>query len=566
MIRRVVATVAALGGLVALAACAAIPTSGPVMDGRAVVEAPGPVYLRANLPRADAPPEQIVQGFLAAQAGGASGTFDVATEFLTPGAASTWSPLAQVAVLESEPTLDVDDSAADEGTVTVRATGQVVGVVDERGVYSEQAPGTTTELVYDLVLDDDDQWRIETTDDGLAITATNFDRTYRATDLWFPTTDRRYLVPDERWFPSRNWQTLAVRETLAGPVDWLSGSVATVVPEGTALSIESVTVEDGTPVVVPLTDAVTETSSADRGMLVAQLEAALGDPAPRTVQLYVGSTPLGATQTQDVGPATTPDDPVVLAGDRISTLDGRQVEPVEGAATIVGLEPTALAFRGAATEAEFVVRDGGTRLVTVPTDGTDPLVLLTGDDLVAPSIDRFGLVWSGPQVQAGSLQVVGLDGALDASVAVPWLEGRTVVGLRVAPDGARIAVLTRAGTSVQVLVAGIVRDETGLPVQLSEPTRVGQPVVAATQVVWTDAALLGVLGRTGNDDAARLQLVPVGGPSRQSSPLEGAVTVAAGPGVSSVLLGTSDQSLYSAGPSTLWTRVAVDVLLPTYPG
>ncbi|MBD8080718.1 LpqB family beta-propeller domain-containing protein [Cellulosimicrobium arenosum] len=565
-VRRVVLAVVVVVCATVLGACAAIPTSGPVMEGEAVVAAPGPVFLQANSPRQDAPPDQIVQGFLAAQVSGATGTFDVATEFLTPASASSWSPLAQVAVLATEPTFDVDDSAADADTATVRATAELVGVVDARGVYTEQLPGSTTELVYELARDSDGQWRIETTDDGLAITRTNFDRTYRATDLYFPTADRRYLVPDERWFPGRNWQTLAVRETLAGPAEWLSGAVTTATPEGIGLSIDSVTVADTGPVVVPLTDAASAMSTTDRGMLVAQLEASLADPARPVVQLSVGSAPLAAGPTPDIGPAVTPDDPVVLVGDDVSTLEGRSTEPVEGVAPLAGLDPTALAFRGSSSGSTFVVRDGTDRLVTAPHDGSDSVVLLEGEGLLAPGIDRFGLVWSGPAVQGGSLEVVSLDGEVSATVPVPWLEERRAVSVRVAPDGARLAVVSTSGTSVRVDVAGVVRDESGLPVQVSDPVRVGQPVTSASQVMWTDTALLGVLGRTATDVSPRLQLVPVGGPTRQASPLEDADWLAAGPGVSSVLLGTGDRSLYSAGSSTLWTRVATDVVLPTYPG
>ncbi|MFC8922739.1 LpqB family beta-propeller domain-containing protein [Cellulosimicrobium sp. NPDC057127] len=550
-----------------LAACASIPTSGPVMEGEAVVSQPGPVFVRADAPREGAPPDQIVRGFLAAQAQGASSSFDVATQFLTTATASTWQPLAQVAVLAAEPDLVVDDTTIDQGAVTVRATADVVGVVDERGVYTEQVPGARTELVYGLVRDDDGQWRIESTDDGLAISATNFDLTYRATNLYFPTVDRRYLVPDQRWFPKRNWQTLAVRETLAGPAPWLSGAVTTVAPEGTALSIDSVTVESGSsrPVEVRLTEPAAETSPEDRGMLLAQLEASLGDPSPRPVEISVGGTVLAPGDPVTARAAATPNEPVVLADDQVLTLVGRETQPVEQVAPLTGLQPTALAFTGASADATFVVRDGSGRLVTAPTAEEPSTTLLTGENLLAPSVDRFGLVWSGPQVQDGSLQVTDLDGTV-TEVAAPWLDGRTVMSLRVAPDGARIAVVSATASGVQVHVSGIVRGEGNRPTELSAPLRVGQPLVAATQVTWVDGTLLGVLGRSAGDTAPIVHLVPVGGPTRKASLLEGAVSLAAGTGIGSMLVGTSDGSLYSASSSSLWTRVATEVRLPTYPG
>lgn len=548
-----------------VAACASIPTSGPVMDGETVLSQRGPVFVRADAPREDALPEQIVRGFLTAQAEGASGSFDVATQYLTPETATTWSPLAQVAVLAAEPELEVDDSRAEEGVATVRATADVVGTVDAHGVYTEEVPGTTTDLVYGLVRDDEGQWRVDTTDDGLAVSATNFVQTYRATDLYFPTPDRRYLVPDARWFPSRNWQTLAVRETLVGPVPWLAGSVTTVAPEGTALSIDSVTAPPSGLVEVPLTDAVSGTSAEDRAVLVAQLGASLGNPSPREVQITVEGVPLGAVDETTARPATTPNDPVVLAGDQVTSIVGRSTQPLESVAPLTGLQPTALAFTGSSSDATFVVRDGSRRLVTAPTADAEPVLLMDGENLLAPSVDRFDLVWSGPQEQPGSLRVADLEGAV-TEVAAPWLAGRTVMSLRVAPDGARIAVVSATGTGVQVHVAGILRGEEGLPTELSEPVRVGQPIVAATQVVWVDRTTLGVLGRSSGDTAPVVHLVPVGGPTSKASPLEDAVSLASGTGIGTMLLGTSEGSLYAAGSASLWTRVATEVRLPTYPG
>jgi hypothetical protein len=310
---------------------------------------------------------------------------------------------------------------------------------------------------------------------------------------------------------------------------------------------------------------VSGTSAEDRAVLVAQLGASLGNPSPREVQITVEGVPLAAVDETTARPATTPNDPVVLAGDQVTSIVGRSTQPVETVAPLTGLQPTALAFTGSSSDATFVVRDGSRRLVTAPTADTEPVLLMDGENLLAPSVDRFGLVWSGPQEQPGSLRVADLEGTV-SEVAAPWLDGRTVMSLRVAPDGARIAVVSATGTGLQVHVAGILRDEDGLPTELSEPVRVGQPIVAATQVVWVDRTTLGVLGRSIGDTAPLVHLVPVGGPTSKASPLEGAVSLASGTGIGTMLLGTSDGSLYAAGSSSLWTRVATEVRLPTYPG
>ncbi len=543
--------------------CAQIPSSGPVRDGSAIAQRANLVYLRAVSPRADASPVQLVKGFLDAQTAGPTADFDVAREFLTDVAAEQWNPVSQVIVYDGDLGL-VADADTPRGRATVRGVGAVVGVVDEHGVYTEQPPGTTTDLVFDLVREPDNQWRLASPDDGLVISATNFERIYRPTSLYFPSTDRSFLVPDERWFPKRNWQTYAVRETLVGPSAWLAKSVTTVAPEGTVLAIESVTMGDSGPIDIPLNATISQASGEDRTLLAAQLKAVLSDTLTQTVQLYAGNAPLTTGTSPPLRRSITVDDPVVLEGDQVATLTGRTVEPLDRLAPLDGLNPTALAFRSSKDpDSPFVVRSGSSELVTTPVEGVEARTLLTGKDLLAPSLDRFGNVWSGSPT--AGLQVVSLEGKA-RSVTAPWLTERTLDSVRVAPDGARVALLSRDGGRLRIDVAGVVRDGDGVPTELSEPMRVGQTVVTGTQVVWVDQSLLGVLGRVAAEPTVSVQLVPVGGPTRSTTALADASAIAAGPGERSILLNTADESLYTLGAASLWTTVTTGVRAPAYPG
>lgn len=570
MSRRLLYPAFALALVCAVAGCASIPTSGPVYRSDVVVEEPGQSYLRAPGPRKDASPVQIVIGFLNAQTGALTiksptGGFQIAQEFLTSEGARAWST-QKVVIYRGDPGFHADEDMSDSDTTAVRGTGSLVGSVDEHGVYTEAAPGATTDFTFNLVRDANGQWRIDGAD-GLMMSESSFERTYRATCLYFPTPDRSWFVPDERWFPARNWQTYAVRETLVGPSPWLAASVTTVAPEGTALAIEAVPVEETGPIQVELNSIAAQASRADRVLLAQQLEAVLSDTTHRTVELLAGAQLLNSRESRPQAPAvaTQVGDPVVVSGDQLVRLTGGKPQQIEGLVPLAGLNPTAFAFGVTGPASRFVVRDGASRIVSAPTSQVPSVTLFEGRNVLAPSVDRFGQVWTGTQFHEGSLQVVTQDNTV-VSVLAPWLAGRTIDSVRVAPDGTRIAVVSDGAAGVRVDVAGIIRTNNGLPTELSDPLRVGRPLVDVTQAVWVDRARLGVLGRSAADAEALVYLVPVAGPTERTSPVTGAVSIAAGGTPASLLLNTSDATLWSYGSASLWTKVTTEVRLPTYAG
>ncbi|MEK8228087.1 hypothetical protein NKG05_21370 [Oerskovia sp. M15] len=141
-------------------------------------------------------------------------------------------PGAAGAGLRRRPRPDLRRGGRGVGEVSVTGRASIVGALDKRGVFTEDVPGGTSEVAFGLVKQADGQWRIETVEDGLLLSQSSFLAAFRPTRLYFPSVDREVLVPDDRWFPNRTWQTSAVKETLTGPAEWLRGSTAAVVPEG----------------------------------------------------------------------------------------------------------------------------------------------------------------------------------------------------------------------------------------------------------------------------------------------------------------------------------------------
>jgi hypothetical protein len=87
----------------------------------------------------------------------------------------------------------------------------------------------------------------------------------------------------------------------------------------------------------------------------------------------------------------------------------------------------------------------------------------------------------------------------------------------------------------------------------------------AGAVVWVDEASLAVLGRTSASTTTSLYVVPIAGAVHALPVIDGVTSVASGKGERSVLVGTSDGSVYALqGPS--WRKVASGVRDPAFPG
>jgi hypothetical protein len=563
-IRVLAALTATVVGAVA-AACASIPTSGEVRDGAANIEVRRDVDYIPVGPAAGATPDQIVQGFLTASVVGPRSTasYAVAQEYLEPSAASGWDRYARVLVLQESPRVTAGEVPDDATTATVQAEAIVVATVDENGVYTEQPTPSTVETAFTLVRGRDGQWRISQLEDGLLISASFFTQAFHLTRLYFPTPDLTWWVPDVRWFPHQTWRTDATAQILAGPPAWLGNSTTTVIPEGTALAIDAVTVSDDGTIDVSLTSPIAQASAEERALAVAQLEAALVEGEGRTVVLSEATAPLAVPSEVDLALPHTEGDAVAVSHGELHRVVARQLEPFDEEVALDGLDPTALAV--APGGSPVVVRDGDDRLVRV-TGVEAPARLLVGSGLLAPSIDRFGAVWSG---EARLLQVV-LASTRVVDLPVAWLEGRSVDSVSVSPEGARIVVVSRGPGGRQVHVAGIMRDAQNVPTGLSDPIAVAGPVDDVSLATWQDATTLALVGSA--DGVPSVFLAGVGGLASQgglSRPLAGVVeprTVTADVGTSGMLAIDGDGTLLSRQTSALWSAVADDVDLVAYPG
>ena len=579
---------AAASVLAALAGCAAIPTDGPVARGDVELNEPVELSFRVYGPTPNATPEQIVRGFLSAQAAGVNEAFTTAREFLAPATREVWDPYQQVTVYSGDLGLTMAQPAArtDEpaGTtvaplpdapdlatateVVLSGPASVAGVVDAGGQYVEASTDARQDVTFALEKDAVGQWRIASVADGVLVSQPNFASVYRSTPVYFLSPDLTMLVPEMRWFPQRNIATNAVRALLAGPSDWMRDAVVSGAPAGTMLSVEAVSVDSSGTATVDLSGPVLAADEDQRALLSAQLEATLQRiSGVSDVALTVAGAALTVKPRADLERDPGPEGPAIgVREGAVVQLDGRQLTPVPGLPTFAAGEVTALATRGDVVVAAL---DGARIVRLVP--GAEVTELVAGAAVVPPSVDRFGWVWTAVDAASGRLTAVRAADGNRLDVAVDWLGDQQVRRVAVSRDGARMVVVSDGPEGVQVDVAGIVRDGAGAPQRLNAPVPVGGSLASASDVAWVDELTVVVLGDSsdgeGPGSATSVALVPVGGPTENLPPVEAADGIGAGRGRRAVYVTTATGDLFTRSTTgTNWSLVTTGVDLLAFPG
>lgn len=537
-----VATILAL----VLTACAGLPVGGPVHVGKAIDEVEGPPDFSyvPDGPVEDATPQQIVEGFIAAGSG-PRGNWEVAQEFLTTAFRQQWQPQAGVTVYRPG---ESSVSAPSENEIVF--TVDPVATVDATGAYEPAEQGVIP-FAFTLT-EEDGQWRIAQAPDGIVLDANRFGSVFQSYDLAYFDPDWDTVIPDVRWFPATNPATRIAAALVSGsPSPWLTGSVRTAFTGEVGLAQPSVPVESGVAQ-ISFEPAIRDLGRETLSRMKAQLDASLAGAGILDVQMLVGDEPL------DVSAAPTRSTAVdaralVLQDGRFGFLAGNDIEEVDGfGETLQAVEARAIETDAARTTA--AVRTASGAILRVQADGlVDELD--TRPAMVTPTIDTQGYIWTVPRDQPQEVVAYGPD---DTAQTIPsgWVGATEVSAMRVSRDGSRIAALVRAGGRSVVWVAGIVRDQDGAPVSLSESVLpVANLSGRGLDLAWIDGSTLALLTVDGDQRVVREQTV--GGQGTEVRAPDDAASIAGGNQSGSVRLLTSDGSLYVQRGS--WQVVASEV-------
>ncbi|MBG6106789.1 LpqB family beta-propeller domain-containing protein [Frigoribacterium sp. CG_9.8] len=541
--------------ILALTACVGIPSSGPVNVGLSLSEDSGGSNIAFNPegPQSGATQQGILRGFVASFTS-TTGGYAVSKQFLSQSFAGKWDPRQSVQVRSGVPQIGQVDGS------TLTYSFDTVATVDGTGSYSQNSQSFT--LTFSFVKEDG-QWRISAAPDGIVLADQTFERIFRQYPVYFFAPDNRYLVPDVRWYPSGTASTRIVTALLAGPPDWLKGAAFSRFPDGTKLSDASsvVTLIEGVAA-VDLSKEALAASARDRQYMYLQLTESLRAVSSISkVSLSIQGT---AVQLDDLGSAAPQVDMSVdsqalaLRRGEFGFYANASVAGIAGISSkVVALQPKD-ATLSSDRQSVAVLGSGGVSLVS---RGAAPALIDARPDLIAPSLDEDGYIWSVPANMPNAIIVFDASGTRH-TISPKLQDGSQIVTLQVSREGARVLLLLSTPTGPRLMVAAILRNEK------LDPTGIGPAVVDvslgngdAVDATWVDQWTVGTLITTAGQ--SKVELFAIGGQKTTlSSLLPSRQIVGGNKGRDGLrVLGRDDSAIYTWGGSS-WqsSQVVVDFI------
>ena len=534
---------------VVLAGCTTVPSSSSPVEITQVADPPADVGIEALPPVAGASPEEVVRGFVDAMAS-TTRNHPVARQYLTAEAADTWRDTDLVTVISA----DYAPVAGDDGVVQV--TADLVGSVDERGVFSTGA-GQGYAHTFTLA-QEDGEWRIADPPDGLLQLEPDFARTFDQVDAYFLDPTGTRVVPDPRFLVSGDAQATAlVDRLLAGPASSVAAGV--VNPLAGAELRSNVQIERQVAT-VDLTGLPAGADTDDVSVLCAQLVWSLDqlDDVRATSVLIDGErvdVP-GVPDVQTVGDwaSFAPDAvPAVSVGHYLAAGALRTVTAGDAAPGPAGTGQYALSSAAVTADPRtnelgtlVGVSDlGGTQNLLVGPYGGDLVPVLSAGTFTAPTTAATRTeVWT---VRDGREVIRIPTSSTPQTVSATTLPGAVRV-FQLSPDGVRVALVVDGPTGGQLLVGTVVRTDEQVAVQ--DLQAVAPALTDVVDVAWRSAAGLLVLGQAPTAQGTTPYAIGVDGWGLT------AVSTSGLPAVASAVAATPSRVPVVVAGGTLWQLVA----------
>ena len=540
----------------AIVGCAEIPRSGPVEKVSPSGNSASPVGLVAQPPADGATPQQIVNGFILASQAGVDDNFSVAREYLHADAAANWQPLAQIRLYPD--TQNIALNTLESGAV--EATVGTYGSVSAGGTFTETRNEAVATAEFSLAKNAKGQWRIVSLDDGIFLPKAFFSQKFVEIPLYFLSSDSNYLVADLRYYLKKSFATNAVEGLASGPSQWLADGVHTAIPSGTQVTKTFVSNGEAE---VDLSNQVLSATPEQQALMVAQIRRTLSmSNDVRSVKVTVGGSPLKVEAAKSLPPYPFGSYPVSVVSNGAPGMLQREgvVKSFmkDKSAQSGGLNSIAASYQ-AGQSAFAATANNKTQLVAFDVAKGAWWVAKQGANLVSPSYDTFGWVWSGEYDNGGSFTVANPSSETEKTIPVSWLRGAKVRDIAVSRDGSRIVVVSEQAGVVTIQAAAIHRnsDARNEPTQIGDPMPIGQPLEDVVDVAWIGPTKIAVLGRTSTGSEWGLYAVRIGGPSeRLMAPYADTVAITAGRDEGSIIALTKKNVAYSREGGS-WRSITV---------
>ncbi len=517
----------------ALAGCGGLPVDGQVTRGDEMgVPAAPSVRQHFAAPDPGASPAEIVRGFVTAHAAPGE-NYRAARDYLSVTSADDWLPRSRsVVIVDSAATLRVESVSSGPDERTVLLSGPAKAVVASNGRYTEVAGATRSAEI--RLIQEAGEWRIQRlpVDFGLWLEQFDFDVTFGVFTVAYAAAKDRVVIPDRRWFPMTNaLPTTLARAQLEPVPPYLAGAAVTGFPLLTRLRVDAVSVTDGVATLDLTSHALSGTAEQRRAAFAQTVVTMTQAPAVRSVSLQVGTQRLTAGEAAErvagldevgyrLAGAFGADQVVLRNGTALravaaSDVRSSRVQPEGPFLPALGAAWSSLAIASDLGELAATSGDGEAlirwrRDPAEASGGRSAIQPPFGRALTRPSYDSLGGLWVAGSTRSGesALWVFDPGGELGRGaprrVRATWLAEGRITGLRVSPEGERVAVLLAPPQGpVRLAVAGIQRDAAGRAIGLADPLFIGGSLVSAHGVTWASGYSVAVVGRSVNRSGDR---------------------------------------------------------------
>lgn len=483
MISKLMRLLASLVTATVLSACATLPVLNTNQLGPEILSGQSneTLYYSPSGPADNASQEQIITGFLYA-GNGPQEDYSVAREFLTASFAAKWKPAAETLIQSGETKV-----ISNTGT-KIRLEVPFDARIAEDGTY-ESTPGSSRIIEFRL-LQVYGNWRISGAPNLTILLRPNFGLLFQPVSVYFWDKSLTHLVPEIRWFPTK--AALATRITnalLAGPSPWLEPVVQNLLPNGTKLNINSVTVTAGNAQ-VDLNATALKIPAWKRPYFKSQLLATLSEvDGVIDVSISIERTIQEISQGSSGMPESASNLPVVLTNDGLFHVAGANLFEINETQKPVQ-ELGATGFALSADESFLaLLGNGAVHSYTLGLIGVKDKLLDARPKLLNPTIDPYDMVWTASYKKGSEIRVIDKAGGVVA-LPNPYGFATAIRAIAMSPEGSRLAILHDYYNGSTVDIVPVIRDKTRKVTALAAPYRMTQFGKATDSISWADRVTL----------------------------------------------------------------------------
>ena len=488
-----------------LVACATLPNIsanqlGPKIETGNANET---LYYSPVGPFDSASQEQIISGFLYA-GNGPQEDYAVAREFLTASFAAKWKPAAETLIQSGETRV-----ISNTGT-KIRMEVPFDARVAQDGTY-ESTPGASRVIEFRL-LQVFGKWRIASAPNLTILLRPNFGLLFQPVSVYFWDQNLTHLIPEVRWFPTK--AAIATRITnalIAGPSPWLQPAVQNILPKGTKLNINSVTVTGGNAL-VDLNATALKVPAWKRPYLRSQLLATLSEVSgvmdvtvsiERTVQEIANGSSGISESPSNLPVVLTKDGLFHIAGTNTFEINDTQspVRELEAKGFAISVDESFLALRGYDSIHTY----------TLGLIGVKDKLVDQRSKLLDPTLDPFDEVWTASYKKGSEIKVIDKAGNV-VTIPNPYGFGSAIRAISMSPEGSRLAIVHDYYNGSTVDIFPVVRDKSRKVVALAEPNRLTQFGKSTQCIGWVDRVTLAGLVSDSRGTQSMLTAL-IGGPA-----------------------------------------------------